>query len=544
MLQRSLLSNRADRVSGLGRATLGGLALLATLGDPPMPAASAQLVGTILAGYTLFALAFAAWMWWRPLAAPAVGAWPHAIDLGVIAALIYLTTGAASPFFSFYIFAILAATLKWNWRGALWTTGAVALMFVPSAFLGNAPGFSAGGNDLLRFTMRIIQVLVAGGLLVVLGSQREAAWNELIRLSQPIGRGSGSIPTCVEQCLAHVRSFFDVPRALMFWEYHDEPGWRGVVATAAGTAPLALADRATPPMTGLLPGDVVTLSRGRATLIGGDGRARRTDVGLASLTGEDFAEAVATSIDTEAITAILIIPKHPREADAPLLRALSVQIAAALDNEVAAAAWQSAVASEERLAMARNLHDGVLQFLTGLALQLQLIRRNAGDVPAQATRIAALEEALRAERAELRAFVDGATHPAPGDLAIAGLCRLLANQWDIRISCEGCAEPPARLALEVRQILREAVANAVRHGGARQVRIAATMDEGGFQLTIDDDGHGLAEHGHFADAADGEVGPRSIAARIRRLGGGFAIDSTPRGVRLDIRLPAPARLTA
>jgi signal transduction histidine kinase len=94
-------------------------------------------------------------------------------------------------------------------------------------------------------------------------------------------------------------------------------------------------------------------------------------------------------------------------------------------------------------------------------------------------------------------------------------------------------------ALDVELILREAVSNAVRHGGAGRVVVTAAVDGECVVLRCKDDGRGFADAGTFADAAlrARGLGPRSILERVGQLGGEVELDSTPQGSTLTVRLP-------
>lgn len=46
----------------------------------------------------------------------------HLIDIGVVSTLMYFTQRISSGIFILYVFVLMSATFRWNWRGALWTT--------------------------------------------------------------------------------------------------------------------------------------------------------------------------------------------------------------------------------------------------------------------------------------------------------------------------------------------------------------------------------------------------------------------------------------
>ena len=547
MLKQELFLNRADRIIAIGRVALAAPALAAAIFDPPRPATSETVVITLLAVYTAVAVGIAIMLWSRRLSSPPIGHWLHALDLAVFAALVYLTRGSSSPFFPLYIFDILSGTLRWDWRGALVTSVVIILLFLPTALF-HEGGFDPKRDDVLRFAIRIVQVVVVGGLLSYIGLQRERYWRELLRLSQPIDVQVGTVVEAIRACLDHVRDFFGVPSAIFVWEMRDEPGWR---ALASGRTKLPrLPGAGWPgPASHAVAGSTFDFKAGSV-----DGRCYGADGQVTSFVGPlldptlanrwGVEEAVVSSIGSDALDGWLIIPKRVTEDDLYLARALSVQLAAALDKAASAETWRSAAASEERIRIAHDLHDGILQFLTGLALQLRLIEKQVNSDPAGVgERIRTVTTALRHEQADLRRFLDDIRPrraPLPGsDWTLAALASMLADQWDVTIDADAVTEPPPALADEIRLIVREAVANAVRHGGARNIAMTGRVVDAGYRLGIADDGKGLPIAGNF-DAATlrrSGFGPRSILDRLARLEGDMTLDTGPTGTLLQIVFP-------
>ena len=157
MLTDDIFDHRVNRLISLGRAALAVVALIATRLDPTH---TDERLYALLNGYTFYALAVAALHWAGRLASPALGLVTHLLDLLVFAALLYLTDGATSPFFPLLIFALLAATLRWRWRGAMWTT-LLLLAFYVSMGLSAYPSALAEPMELQRFNF--VAPLMAAG---------------------------------------------------------------------------------------------------------------------------------------------------------------------------------------------------------------------------------------------------------------------------------------------------------------------------------------------------------------------------------------------
>lgn len=125
------------------------------------------------------------------------------------------------------------------------------------------------------------------------------------------------------------------------------------------------------------------------------------------------------------------------------------------------------------------------------------------------------------------------------------MANTLRRQWGLEVTLRiepADATLPCRMAQQMRHILREAAANASRHGKARRLAITATLDAGVFRLELADDGCGLPERGVF-DAAElrrREIGPRSLRGRVDGMGGALIVESTATGTRLVINIPLDA----
>ena len=91
---------------------------------------------------------------------------------------------------------------------------------------------------------------------------------------------------------------------------------------------------------------------------------------------------------------------------------------------------------------------------------------------------------------------------------------------------------PIRLHLDVRQLLREAVANAARHGSATRVEVEVALGDGRLDLRFVDDGQG------FPPVADGvKEQPWSLKERVDRAGGDLNIESSEGRTAIAVVLP-------
>jgi signal transduction histidine kinase len=99
------------------------------------------------------------------------------------------------------------------------------------------------------------------------------------------------------------------------------------------------------------------------------------------------------------------------------------------------------------------------------------------------------------------------------------------------------ASIPIRLQLDLQQLLREAVANAVRHGGADRVEVDVGVEDKQLRLLFKDNGSG------FAPANGSVVEPWSLKERVDRARGSLSLYSEAGSTNIEITLPLTGAMT-
>jgi signal transduction histidine kinase len=213
--------------------------------------------------------------------------------------------------------------------------------------------------------------------------------------------------------------------------------------------------------------------------------------------------------------------------------------------------YELAIESERRR-LAREVHDGVLQSLTAVALQLEALSAFIEHNPERAReRLQRLGEMLCDEQQELRKWLESLAGARPattstGDLVplLHKLCRRLEFQWGYRAELNVSArmEIPARLIEHVYRLLQEGLNNVGRHAKATCVRVEVRVQGASLRLLIADNGRGFPFHGSYglASLRARRVGPQSLMERLSWLGGDLVVDSLPSGARIEITWPLPA----
>ena len=206
----------------------------------------------------------------------------------------------------------------------------------------------------------------------------------------------------------------------------------------------------------------------------------------------------------------------------------------------------------ERMRIAREMHDTLLQSLNGLILRFQAARNMLPRRPEDAIRI--LDSALtRADQAiaESRDAIQGlrSAPVAPIDLAdlLTAMGQELADSQEA--SCDSPAfcvkvegqrqtlSPP--LQDEIYRIGREALRNAFLHAGARHIEARILYDEHLLRLRIRDDGKGIAPKVLEEGGRAGHWGLIGIRERAKRMGAELDFWSEP-GTGTEVQLTVPA----
>jgi NarL family two-component system sensor histidine kinase LiaS len=211
---------------------------------------------------------------------------------------------------------------------------------------------------------------------------------------------------------------------------------------------------------------------------------------------------------------------------------------------------------DERLRVARDIHDSLLQSAAGSALQLLAARRLLDRDPDEARRrLEEVQSQLERGEIELRSFirqlrpVSSRAEPSPA----AGFAdrleefrRRIERQWEIkvRMTPPPAADPWRHALLDgVFRIVQEGVLNAARHADPSLISVDFAVESGVVRLRISDDGRGFPFHGTFDLQALNEMnaGPLTLKERVAELHGQLVLQTGETGTELSIDLPlAPA----
>jgi len=227
---------------------------------------------------------------------------------------------------------------------------------------------------------------------------------------------------------------------------------------------------------------------------------------------------------------------------------ITAHISPALENIFLLRHLRARAIEAERSRIARDLHDGILQTLLSIEIQLDVMRRRLPTAPDQAVSgLASLQQTVKNEGAELRQTVTDLRPLRVQSADLVDLMRGFAERY--RNECTVALDllidsaqlrAPDRVCREIFQIYREALNNIKKHAKASHVVVKLSQDDSRLVLVVDDNGEGFSFAGRFTgDELDRlRLGPISIKERARTMGGVLTVESNPgHGARLTIEVP-------
>jgi signal transduction histidine kinase len=224
------------------------------------------------------------------------------------------------------------------------------------------------------------------------------------------------------------------------------------------------------------------------------------------------------------------------------------QVSPSLENVFLLRHLRARAIEAERSRISRDLHDGILQTLLSIEMQLDVLRRRVGSHPEQTeSDLAALRQTVKNEGAELRHMVTDLRPLRVQSADLVDLMRGFAERFrnesalalDLLVDSAEL-HAPDRVCREIFQIYREALNNIKKHAKASHVVVKLSQDDSRLALVVDDNGEGFSFAGRFTgDELDRlRLGPISIKERTRTVGGVLTVESNPgHGARLTIEVP-------
>jgi len=538
----------------------GGL-WVATVIDPLEPGRGG-VVAFLLSCYFLFSVGILALVRFPTTFARGWALALHLYDLGAFTVLTVVTGGAASPFFATFTFLLVCAAIRWDLRGILWTAAA-ALTIYTVVVLMSAQALDAPDFVLPEFVIRVVALCVMTALLAYLTTHERRFRREISRLAawpRTVSRDPHSV---VAEVLSRSTELLEASRLVLVWDDPDD-----------SRVNVASFDRKQVLWTVEVEGAFGSLVSREV-----DGRsfetsdARQGQAEVVVLTPRGFRRRHCQPIDERLRARFDMRRVESWPLDGELVRgrmfcldksAISLDdlvtgesvarlAVSRLDSLYLLHRLRDATALDERIRVARDLHDSLLQSQAGAALQLLAARRLFDRDPETAKRrLDEVQQQLERGELEMRSFIRTLRprERAVSESVGSGLGELLKDlrerverQWELKVHIQLDAEVdriPESLVDHVYRLVQEGVMNAARHADASVIRADVIVQEGLVRLAIVDDGKGYPFAGTYDLASLGSMnqGPLTLRERVTELKGDLQLTTSfDTGTELLITVP-------
>ena len=568
--QRSDERIETERILATARAVLAVSSLLAVYYDSATPFQLGSLVSGLLLLYSAHAFALLIVLRGRTEVPPRFSWMVHASDILWPTLIGLFTNGPSSPFFLYFIFALLAAAFRWGMREALFTlvasiaTLAAEAIALNSGWLGVPIGLRFNPNG---FVIRSVYLATFAFLIGYLAESEKRRRAEVLSITQIASkpRVDTGLKSTLQATLQEILKLFGGRELLLVAREPEDSNaslWRIEVLRKTGDLVFTghrLDQSDEQDYLFVMPengaGAVWRHGKENSTIMIHDDGTRVP--GPVCLTERfrahhPFDLLLASTVSAPNVSARLFLFEPtvagPAGAQLRFLQELTNRVTPAVYNVYLLRRMRSRAAAVERARVARELHDGVVQSLHAIAFRLYALRTGSSiDVRDHQQELLDIQELVQNEASNLRRLMQ---QLKPLDFDPRHLVDFLTGmieryRYDTGIAAKFVCDSrevsvPAPTCREIAGIIQEALANVLKHSGAENVLVCLKSQADAWLLTVDDDGRGFEFSGRFSDAQLGQIrrGPAIIKERVHAIGGELSIESKPgQGARLEIRVP-------
>jgi signal transduction histidine kinase len=553
-----LLRANVDRLVAGGRVVLATISLVAIAFDPVAVGRARVVSLLVIAFYLAGAIAQLALVMRTLRPRPALARIEFVGDSAFVAAATLLIGVSSATAFSFFIFLIVATGLRHSPRAVVLAGVGYVCIFLGTTAASS--GVQTGDlAELHHVLVRGLLLALSTGALTIFAIERERLFSSLASMASWPLMETSDLETALFGVLGPAADLAPGSRVALVWADNDEP-WTNVAL---------LDDELT--VAQVSPGDDDALpsiddddSFVCARLAGRDSVVTRiTAEGLMKWRGLPLSRSlldalaprprsiVGVPVAGQIFSGRLLVLDWATLPSDFVLRAEIVarQIANSLDIWMLSRRARDLAAREERGRVWRDLHDGVLQSLTGLALMLARAEQMVATEPDEARRVLRQASTLvHDEQRDLRLSILEQKAAASSTVLSEDLPTLLAelagrfeHVWGLRVNTkiDGDVTLGPELSTQVTRMIQEALSNSARHGQSTRATVRVSPTDDGVLVTVEDNGRGFPFVGTFTHnmLLEQRIGPILLKDRVQRLQGTLDIRSARTGVGLDIRIP-------
>jgi signal transduction histidine kinase len=202
----------------------------------------------------------------------------------------------------------------------------------------------------------------------------------------------------------------------------------------------------------------------------------------------------------------------------------------------------------ERARFARELHDGAVQSLIAVEMQVDVLRRQAENTPdVVGGELGRIQGLLREEVLKLRELMQQMKAIDVDSRRFLSIVTDTMERFEREtgiaarfITDIGKLEMPDKVCRELLRIVQEGLVNVRKHSRARHVLVRLGSNPNQWNLTLEDDGKGFPFSGRLSHEELDQMGkgPMIIKERVRLIAGALTVESNPgTGARLEIKVP-------
>lgn len=505
----------------------------------------------------------------------------HAGDIVWPAVISIFAEGPRTPFFLFFFFALAAAAYRWGFRetlgtavaeaGLLWVERFVLLHVWPRSSLPLRALIGLHINtrefEPERLFMLSVYLIVMGLLLGYLAERQKHLRAEKTVVTEILSRirVEAGLKGTIEQIFHALISMYGPSRIMVVsQEIHSQRIFAGELTRAEGAATAEFRWMESGLRDGQaymegIPGDVcyASIHRGRWTIVALDaaghpvpGTNAESISRFRQLQTFDSVVTVAFLFGSEWRGRVFLFDpswRGEKQEELRFVQDLIRQVGPAVYNVYLLHRLRRRASAAERAKFARELHDGAVQSLIGVELQVDVLRRQAAANRPIDGELGRIQGLLREEVLKLRELMQQMKAIDVDAQRLLGVLRDTVERFQRETGITARfvtdldrLDMPQRICREVLRIVQEGLVNIRKHSGARHalVRLASNKDK--WNLTIEDDGKGFPFEGRYnrRQMEDAGTGPMIIRERVSLIAGELTIESTPgQGARLEVMVP-------